>query len=137
MRPDEEVHEPANRLEAEAWLAKARQDLQAAVALLAASPPLPATAMFHVQQTAEKSWKALLAWHGAAFRKTHDLRELGEQVLALDPSLKELAAQAERLTPFAWVFRYPGEDEQPTVGEARDALSLARLVFEAARSKVG
>ena len=79
MRPDEEVHEPANRLEAEAWLAKARQDLQAATALLASSPPLPAAAVFHVQQAAEKSWKALLAWQGTAFRKTHDLRELGEQ----------------------------------------------------------
>ena len=64
MRPDEEVHEPANRLESEAWLARARQDLLAASALLAASPPLPASALFHVRQAVEKSWKALLAWHG-------------------------------------------------------------------------
>jgi HEPN domain-containing protein len=70
------------------------------------------------------------------FRKTHDLRELGAQVCAAEPSMRDLAARAERLSPFAWAFRYPGEDEQPTVAEAQEALSLARLVFEAARGRV-
>jgi HEPN domain-containing protein len=136
MRRDEEVHEPVNRLEAEAWLAKARQDVLAATALLHASPQLPAPAVFHVQQAVEKALKALLAWSGVAFRKTHDLRELGEQVSATDASLRDLMVRAERLTPFAWIFRYPGEEEQPTVDEAHEALALARLVVDTVRSKI-
>jgi HEPN domain-containing protein len=135
-REDEEVHEPEDRAEAEAWLAKARQDLAAAEALLRTSPPLAAAALFHVQQVAEKSWKALLSRHGRAFRKTHDLRELGQQVASADPALGELATRAERLTPFAWIFRYPGEDEEPSVAEAREALTVARRVFETVTTRV-
>jgi HEPN domain-containing protein len=137
MPRDEEVHEPQNRYEAEEWLLKARQDLAGATALLSASPALPDVAVFHAQQAAEKSWKALLAWHGATFRKTHDLRELGQQLADLDPSLRELAILAEQLTPFAWVFRCPGETEQPTLDDARAALAVARKVFDAARRSTG
>jgi HEPN domain-containing protein len=136
MRRDEAVHEPADGFEAREWLAKARQDLEAASALLTVSPALPAAAVFHAQQAAEKSWKSLLALHGTAFRKTHDLRELGQQLSALDPSLSDLVLRAEQLTPFAWVFRYPGEDDEPTLAEASEAVALARLVLEAASSRI-
>ena len=67
----------------------------------------------------------------ALSRKTHDLRELGEACARLDGSLAFLAERAEDLTPFAWVFRYPGEPGQPTPEEAESALTLAREVYEA------
>lgn len=87
--------------------------------------------MFHCQQAAEKAWKAFLFWNDIPFRKTHDLRELGIACASVDPSLAALAEQAEDLTAFAWVFRYPGAPEEPAVEEARDALALAREVFQA------
>jgi HEPN domain-containing protein len=136
MPRDEEVHEPADRIEAEDWLTKARQDIEAAATLLEAGSPLPMVAMFHAQQAAEKSWKAVLAWHAEAFRKTHDLRELGDQVVRVEAALGELAVAAEALTPFAWVFRYPGERAEPTLQNAHEALATARRVYEAARARV-
>ena len=35
------------------------------------------------------------------------------------------------LTKYAWMFRYPGEPEEPTREEAEEALALAREVHEA------
>ena len=58
-----------------AWLEKAREDLQAARSLIQSG--LPAPALFHCQQAAEKSFKALLTWKRVAFRKTHDIEEVG------------------------------------------------------------
>jgi HEPN domain-containing protein len=133
MPRDEEVHDPQDSFEAEEWLAKAERDLAAASRLVSATPPLTGTAVFHAQQAAEKSWKALLAWHATPFGKTHDLKQLGQQLAQRDPGLHDLILRAANLTPFAWLFRYPGESDEPTPEEARVALDIATQVFAAAR----
>ena len=45
--------------------------------------------------------------------------------------MEPLGERAEGLTPYAWVFRYPGESEEPDRGEAEHALGLAREVYAA------
>jgi HEPN domain-containing protein len=50
--------------ETQAWFAKALNDLRAAEALAATSPPLFDEATFHCQQAAEKTPKGFLTWHG-------------------------------------------------------------------------
>ena len=62
------------------------------------------------------------------FRKTHNLEELGEQCLAIDPTLRDAVDRAVPLTEYAWRFRYPGEADGPTDEEAQDALAVARAV---------
>src|SRR5262245_31008608 len=116
---------------------EARLDLAAATRLVAGHPPLTGAAVFHAQQAAEKSWKALLAWHATPFRKTHDLKELGQPLAQHDPGLHELIRRAASLTPFAWLFRYPGESDEPTLEEARAALDVATQTFEAGRRRIG
>jgi len=66
----------ATRAEVDAWLAKARRDLDSAKRLLAGNPPYRDTAAYHCQQAAEKSAKALLTAAGIEFPKTHDLTAL-------------------------------------------------------------
>jgi len=88
-------------------------DLRAAEHLLVAQPPLTGLALFHAQQAVEKTLKAFLSWHDIPFRKTHDLSVLGQQCLAIDGTLENLCRRAARLTVFAWLFRYPGESEEP------------------------
>jgi HEPN domain-containing protein len=117
--------------ETRAWLAKAFNDLRASEALIAASPPLLDEAVFHCQQAAEKALKGFLTWNGHTFRKTHNLEEIGEQCLAVDPSLREVIDQAVPLSEYAWKFRYPGEPFQPEADEAAEAQATARGVFEA------
>jgi HEPN domain-containing protein len=118
------------------WLRRAAADLRGADVDLAADPPLIGDAVFHCQQAAEKALKAFLAWHDVPFRKTHDLAEVGQQCIALDRSLEPLCRSAEGLTTFAWIFRYPGEPEEPPVEDAVGVLALARDVYNAVLSRL-
>ena len=56
--------------------------------------------------------------------KTHDVRFLVNQALALEPGFEEWLEAAERVTPYATAYRYPDEVLEPEEGEfetARDA----------------
>ncbi len=122
--------------ETRAWFAKAFQDIRAAEALAATSPPLSDEAVFHCQQAAEKAFKVFLTWNGRTFRKIHNLEEIGEQCLAVDPSLRAAVDQAVPLSEYAWKFRYPGEPSQLGPEEVAEALATARGVCEAAVSRL-
>jgi HEPN domain-containing protein len=95
---------------------KAEQDLRAAEHERKANPPLTSDIVFHAQQLAEKSLKALMSWHDRPFRKTHNLVELGHQCVELVPELEDLLRRAAALTEYAWKSRYPGEPEEPSGG---------------------
>jgi HEPN domain-containing protein len=92
--------------------------------------------MFHAQQAAEKAMKGLLASRGRAFRKTHDLEELGMACIQIDASLASLFRETVRLTAFAWIFRYPGTPDRPEETEDREALNLAQRVVEAVQDRI-
>ncbi|HNA27031.1 MAG TPA: HEPN domain-containing protein [Nitrospira sp.] len=120
--------QPETAVEARAWFQKARNDLRGADIDLAAAPPLVEDALFHCQQAAEKAMKGYLTAHERVFRKTHDLDELARACEAIDPTLKAVLLEARDLTVFAWEFRYPGDSQVPSEGEAVQTLALARQV---------
>ncbi len=122
-------HDPARVADTRGWLRKASEDIQAAKQLLRPSKALSSAAVFHCQQGAEKALKGFLAWHDLPFRKTHELEEIGEACIKLDPTLKEIVDQAVPLTDYAWKFRYPGEADAPSRKEAESALALATDVY--------
>jgi len=122
--------------EAKAWLAKASEDLRAAKVELAADPPLLGHTVFHAQQAAEKAMKGFLTWHQTAFRKTHNLIEVGGACHAIDSTLEPVLRRAAMLTDYAWKYRYPGEPFQPTKNDAKSALRLSREVYEAIVSRL-
>jgi HEPN domain-containing protein len=128
--------QPETEAEARAWFQKAANDLRGADIDLTANPPLIEDALFHCQQAAEKSMKGFLAAHEQVFRKTHDLDELGRKCENIDPSLISRLTAARDLTVFAWEFRYPGDTEIPSEGEAKDALATAQSVFDEILSRL-
>ncbi|HSB79665.1 MAG TPA: HEPN domain-containing protein [Candidatus Methylomirabilis sp.] len=130
------VHDPKLVADTRAWLVKAINDLRAAVTDLAASPPLLEDVLFHCQQAAEKAMKALLTWQDRPFRKTHDLVEIGEECLEVDSTLEPLLRRAAPLTEYAWKYRYPGEMEEASRGEAEESLALARQVYDAVLARL-
>jgi HEPN domain-containing protein len=132
MQPD-----PASLEEANGRLHKASLDLRAANIDLAAEPPPPEDAAFHAQQAAEKSLEALLTLHDKPIKKTHDLVALGMECAPLDPSLSPLLPRVGTLTTYAWLYRYPGEPEDLSSEDARDAVVLATELFERVRASVG
>jgi HEPN domain-containing protein len=118
------------------WIEKAENDLKNAILTLRAGEECPAdTVGFHAQQCAEKYLKALLTARGIDFPKTHDL---GELVARIIPGISVgLSAEDERrLTAYATVTRYPGAYEPVSLGEARQAVALARRIRGAVRRQL-
>lgn len=93
------------------WLERAEGDLKACAVLIVAG--LASEALFHAQQCAEKAMKAVLTWNEVTFRKTHDLDELKEACLPFVGDAVDQLAGVERLSQYAWRFRYPGGDVHP------------------------
>jgi HEPN domain-containing protein len=122
-------HETEKTAEVRAWLMRAKDDLRAGDAAMGVSPPVVSVALFLAQQAAEKAMKGFLTWHDCVFRKTHNLVEIGELCVSIDPSLGPILRQAAGLTVYAWRFRYPGEPNKPSFEEGKSALALAREVL--------
>jgi HEPN domain-containing protein len=88
-------------------------------------------ACFHCQQCAEKYLKAKLQEAGIAFRKTHDLENLLNDILPLEPTWGNLQNGLLTLTAYGVAYRYPGA--KATKLEARDAVKRCRLVRKTVR----
>jgi HEPN domain-containing protein len=108
------------------WILRAKEDLDNAQHDLVATPPFVRDALFHCQQVVEKAMKALLTWHDSAFRKTHNLEELGELCIRIDGTLALPVEGVTPLTEYAARFRYPGAPWEPTLQEAQESIELAR-----------
>jgi len=126
MEPDPELVD-----ETQNWLVKAGRDLRAARLANGAAPPLRDISVFHAQQAAEKALKAFLTWHERPFAKTHDLEELRDACIAIEPALRQSLLGIGILSEYAVRVRYPGESSEPPAEEAEKALRLAQSVFDA------
>jgi HEPN domain-containing protein len=121
------------------WLTIAASDLQAALLLNEASPPLVDQTLFHCQQCAEKTLKAFLVWHNIEVKKTHNLERLGADCAELDPSLQRAAGEVAVLTAAYdnWINRYPGTAViQPSAEDADDACRWASDILRSIRAKL-
>ena len=93
------------------------------------------TACFHAQQCAEKYLKGRLEEGGIAFSKTHDLEELLNQALAIEPTWNSLDAELDNLNRFSVLFRYPGRTA--TKADAKEAVAHCREVRRVIRTALG
>ena len=118
-----------------AWVTRAEEDFALARAALRRKQPLASGACFHAQQCAEKYRKALLLSRGADFPKTHDLLLLNNLCSANGILLEIDPRHLNTLTDYAVRTRYPGND--PTSGDAKEAVELTKLVRAFARKFLG
>jgi HEPN domain-containing protein len=124
-------HDPALVAETHDWLSRASKDLEAAERLMTGGSPFPSQAAFYAQQAAEKAQMAFLTWHKQIFRKTHDLRVLGEACVIIDATLEDVSISVAQISGYAFETRYPGSRADPTVAEAQEAIKLAREMYDA------
>ena len=124
----------ADATKAREWLEKALDDLESARVLAAAEHA--ANALYHCQQSAEKSLKAFLTWHDRPFRNTHDIEKLGDVCREIDGSLGALADEADVLSEYAWKLRYPGSRYKPKRKEVEIMLGVAAQVFREVQSRL-
>jgi HEPN domain-containing protein len=118
---------------ASSWLAKAKGDMAVARILIEGDEPHLDAGVYHCQQAAEKSLKALLALNENPFPKSHNLRSLLDLALPLHPELSSLANACILLTPYATEFRYPADVFEPDPSEAAEAVHLAQGIVDAIR----
>ena len=110
------------RTEVRNWLIKSQHDLGSSRRLMEGDEPYLDTAVYHLQQAAEKALKGSLTFHDILFEKTHDLIELLALFATQEPAFKQWREVAEELTPYAVQFRYPGDVLEPSQSEAETAL---------------
>ena len=118
--------------ETKAWMEKAWRDLEMVQRAVAGQPPFYDMAVYHCQQSAEKSVKAFLVYHGKPYEKTHDIEVLVDLAGEANPKFSELADAADALTPYATRFRYPNSTfaVEPQPGEYNEALQYAKTIYD-------
>jgi HEPN domain-containing protein len=119
-RPRKEILEENVR----EWLRKAEEDYEAARQLSKAGT-LWNVIGFHCQQAVEKYLKAVLTSGEIEFGKTHNLKEMLEQLLKIKPALSRELKEVHALTPYAISTRYPGDAYSLKLEEVKEALRLA------------
>ena len=91
---------------------------------------------FHAQQAVEKALKAVLVDRSTDFPYTHDIEELLATLEESGVPCPVASPEANRLTRYAVLTRYPGLAEAVTVEEYQSALLLAERILEWANDQI-
>ena len=112
------------------WLRKASHDLAAAKLLGANDPPILEVAVYHCQQAAEKALKGYLVYFDQKVAKIHDVGLLLAQAMTIEPVFDTWQDAADRLTPLATLYRYPGVSDDLLPTEFEEAIDDATTIFQ-------
>ncbi len=109
------------------WIAKAEGDFDSLQRELRVRVrPNYDSACFHAQQCAEKYLKGYLQEQNIPFGRTHNLLELLEYALAVQPMWLSLRSDLQLLNLYAVAYRYPGETANRE--QAREAARCCKIV---------
>jgi HEPN domain-containing protein len=118
------------------WVKKAENDFKVASQLLRRRKDVvPDAACFFCQQCVEKYLKARLLEAGIAFPRTHDLLQLLNACLPVEPLWSTYSKVVDGMTDYAVDFRYPGHSA--TLREAKLAFKHCRSLRAEARHSLG
>ena len=118
------------------WVRKAENDFKVASQILRRRKDIvPDAACFFCQQCVEKYLKARLTEAGLAFPRTHDLLQLLNLCLQVEPLWSVYAKRADAMTDYAADFRNPGHTA--TLREARSAFKHCRSLRAEVRRSLG
>ena len=118
------------------WVKKAENDFKVASQILRRRKDIvPDAACFHCQQCIEKYLKARLLEAGIPFPRTHDLLQLLNACIAVEPLWSAYAKAVDGITDYAVDFRYPGNSA--TLREAKAALKHCRSLRIETRRALG
>jgi HEPN domain-containing protein len=122
------------------WLIFADKDRQTSEQIKD-SRGLRAIAAYHVQQTIEKSLKAILVCQGQNPPRIHDLVRLAALVTAAVGESAVHTDELERINQYYTFSRYPqtfetDDSEEPSAAELDSMLSTGRKILDQARQLV-
>src|SRR3972149_3485410 len=115
--------------ETQIWLEKAKDDLEAAQAIINEKAPFW-VACFHAQQAAEKALKAAQIYFLKDFHKEHDL-EILLNSLAGKVDIDDIRHECIELTDFYVTTRYPEiKESELNLEDALSALKMAKKIVD-------
>jgi len=120
----------------DSWVLKAEKDLISAKHELSFSDAVTETVCFHCQQAVEKYLKAYLVFLGISFTKTHEIGELITKCESTDSEISVLKEKADKLTDYAVEVRYPEDEFEPTLEEAKESFDIAKKIKEFVLNKI-
>ena len=116
------------------WLRHATSDL--ALAKVTPTPQMLLEGLcFHAQQAAEKALKGVLVANSIPFPQTHNIRILLD-LLPDSSEASEAVQDAAGLSEYAVSTRYPGDLEPVTEEEHIEAVRLAGIVVDWAKTLI-
>ena len=118
------------------WIKKAESDWLLAVSLMRRrKPPVRDQVCFHFQQSAEKYVKARMEEAGMRIPKIHQVDQLVQLAVSLEPLWAALKPAAARISDYAVRIRYPGNEA--SVQEMKTAHKDAKAIRHEARAALG
>jgi HEPN domain-containing protein len=117
------------------WLNRARSNL--ALAQMHLPEAYLEDLCFQAQQAAEKAIKALLIKQGVVFPYVHDLARLLTILEEAGEPIPETIRNAEALTRYAVMTRYPGLAEPVTEAQYEEAIATAEEVIQWVANRIG
>lgn len=116
------------------WLIIAQEDLYSAKHLHSASL---STALFHIQQCAEKSLKAFIVLKQGMAIKTHDLVRLVDICMEFNNQFEILRTIATVLTPYETAGRYPDmRFSRPSEEKTKNLINQSEYIFNFVKNKI-
>jgi len=118
-------------LMAKQWLERARKDMLSAEHLLTNLHPLPAEVVCYLSsQAAEKSLKAVLAYHMFRIPKTHNYKEIIINLALVTDVIFIEEKTADIMTIYALNTRYVDDPRDFTENDARFAVKQSAKIME-------
>ena|SRR5579863_1686722 len=118
------------------WAKKAENDFKVASQILRRRKEIITdAACFFCQQSLEKYLKARLIEAGLTFPRTHDLLQLLNLCLQVEPLWSPYAQIVDAMSDYAVDFRYPGHSA--SLAEARQCLKNCKIVRREVRLSLG
>jgi len=115
------------------WVTKAEGDFATARRELSAKDnPNYDAVCFHAQQSAEKYLKAFLQETDIPFPRTHDLADLLDLAVSIEPTWTSMTADLNTLSAFAVEYRYPGDSAHLDDKEAFQKCDAVRKIIRQA-----
>lgn len=118
------------------WVDKAEADFAAATLLRRSRKKFSRDIVcFHLQQCVEKYLKARLIEAAIPFPKTHDLEQLLDLILPVEPLWGAWRPSLAAISNYAVLIRYPGNSVTPV--QARESFAAAKRMRALIRQSLG
>jgi HEPN domain-containing protein len=111
------------------WISRAISDYNSAKKLFSGKNKFLDTSVFHCQQAVEKILKSFLVYREVKFEKVHNIVYLLDRCSEIDNSFQKWYTVAEIITPYATLFRYPGDYFEPDIEDVVEALKNSKNII--------